>query len=255
MTGGSGASMGRGGSVCAAIFTAAAFVVCWLCLAAGPSRAADDDELRYLLFSGRDIWRNGAFAHGGLLVAPGGLDHDGFLLKLMLSAGVYRYNTGNVDTGQVYGFETTIQILPGWRIKRGDLEAKFFFGPDIEQHKLRPDDPSNSLRGHAFGLRMAAEFWYEPSPTTMAALDASLSTVTSSHSARAAYGWRVLDNQFYFGPEIAVIGSDGYRHLRLGGHMTSLKIDNYEWSAAGGWARDSERRSSPYVRLGLLQRL
>jgi hypothetical protein len=37
--------------------------------------------------------------------------------------------------------------------------------------------------------------------------------------------------------------------------MAGLKIENYEWSAADGWARDSDGRSSPYVRLGLLQRL
>ena len=27
-----------------------------------------------MLFSGRDIWRNGAFAYGGFVHAPGGLD-------------------------------------------------------------------------------------------------------------------------------------------------------------------------------------
>ena len=37
--------------------------------------------------------------------------------------------------------------------------------------------------------------------------------------------------------------------------MTGLKIENYEWSAVGGYARDSEGRASPYFRLGLLQRL
>jgi hypothetical protein len=247
--------MSREGSLGAAVLTAAAFVVCWLVLSACPSRAAEDEEARYLLFSGRDIWRNGAFAHGGLVMAPAGLDQDGFLLKLVLSGGLYRYNAGSLGGERVYGFETTIQILPGWRLKRGDLEVKFFFGPDIEQHRLWPDDPSNSLRGHSFGLRMATELWYEPTSTTMVAMDATISSVATNHSARAAYGWHVLDDQMYFGPEIAFIGSDGYRHLRLGAHMTSLKIDNYEWSAAGGWAGDSERRSSPYVRLGLLQRL
>jgi hypothetical protein len=247
--------MCRGGGVYAGVLRAAAFVVCWFGLAAGPGWAADDDEVRTILFSGRDIWRNGIFASGGLLFAPGGIEQDGYLFKLVLSGGVYRYTTANFDLGDVIGAEMTAQILPGFRVKRGNLEAKFFMGPDFEHHRLWPNDPANSLQGYAFGLRVAAEFWYEPSPTTMAALEASLSTIATNHFARVAYGWRVLDDQFYLGPEFAFIGADGYRHVRLGAHMTGLKIDNYEWSAAGGLARDSEGRSSPYARLGLLQRL
>jgi hypothetical protein len=243
--------MCRGARVRAAVSIAAAFVVC--CVAAGPSRADDDDEARVLLFSGRDIWRNGAFAYGGLLLAPGGVDQDGINLKLMLAGGLYRYNAGSLGGQQVVGAETVLQVLPGWRVKRGDLEVKVFFGVDAEKHSLWPDDPSNLLRGHSFGVRFATEFWYEPTPTTMVAGDASLSSIATSNSARAAYGWRVLD-QFYFGPEIQYFGSDGYRHLRLGAHFTALKTDNNEWLAAGGWARDSDGHSSPYVRLGVVMR-
>jgi hypothetical protein len=31
-----------------------------------------------LLFAGTDLWRDGAFLHGGVLWSPGGLDSDGF---------------------------------------------------------------------------------------------------------------------------------------------------------------------------------
>jgi len=238
----------------AAMVIAAAFVVCWRCISAGPGWAADDDEARVILFSGRDIWRNGAFAYGGLLVAPGGFEQDGFLLKLLLTGGLYRYNAEILGGEQVIGTELSGQVLPGWRIKRGNAEIKYFFGLDIQQHRLSPDDPSNQLRGRTTGLRMAADLWYEPTPTTLVAADVSISSIATSHSARAAYGWRVLDNQFYFGPEIAVFRSDGYRHLRLGGHFTAMKTGNTEWTAAGGWVHDSDGRSSPYVRLGLSSR-
>jgi hypothetical protein len=43
-----------------------------------------------MLFSGRDLWRNGAFAYGGFVLAPGGIEQDGLLLKVLLSGGVYR---------------------------------------------------------------------------------------------------------------------------------------------------------------------
>lgn len=153
------------------------------------------------------------------------------------------------------GAETTVQVMQGFRIKRGDPEAKFFFGMDFEPHRLWPDDRANSLRGHMTGMRMAIDFWYEPTDKTMAVLEGSFSTVATNQSARAAFDWRVLDDHFYFGPETAIFASDGYRHFRLGGHLTGLKTDNSQWSVAGGWARDSDRISSAYVRFGLMQKL
>jgi len=245
--------MCRGGRVSAAILIAAAFVVGCVGVAATPVRAADDEEARVLLFSGRDLWRNGAFAYGGLLVMPGGVDQDGIALKLMLAGGLYRYNAGNLGGQRVLGAETALIVMPGWRVKRGDLEVKVFFGLDAENHRLWPDDPANRLHGHSYGLRFATEFWYEPSATTMLAGDAALSSIATQQSLRLAFGWRMLD-QFYFGPETQYFGSDGYRHWRLGGHFTALKTRDNEWLAAGGWARDSAGRSSPYVRLGVTMR-
>jgi hypothetical protein len=210
-----------------------------------------------MLFSGRDIWRNGVFAHGGFIVAPSGLDQDGVLLKVMLSGGLYRYNAQNLGGARVVGAEWLTHVLPGWRIKRGDLELKVFMGPEIQSHFSSPDDTANRLRGFSYGLRIAAEAWYEPSAETMIAADASLSSIATSNSVRAAYGWRALEEMvggLYVGPEIQYFGSDGYRHTRLGMHITSMKTEDTEWSAAAGWARDSAGRSSPYVRLSILKR-
>lgn len=245
--------MGCGRRVSAAVLAAVAFVCC-VNLWSDPLRAADEDA-HLLLFSGRDIWRNGAFAHGGMVIAPAGLEDDGFLLKLLLSGGFYRYNAGSLGGGRVLGREITLQAMPGFRVKRGDLETKVYVGVDTEHHRLWPDDPSNALRGRAFGARFSFEIWYNPTPATMLAMDGSLSSIATNQSGRIAFGWRVVDDQFYFGPEIAGFASEGYRHLRLGLHVTGLKTDHTEWSAAGGWARDSDGRASPYLRLGLLQRL
>jgi hypothetical protein len=91
----------------------------------------------------------------------------------------------------------------------------------------------------------------------MVAADVSLSSIATSNSARIGYGWRILEDMLggmYIGPEIQYFGSDGYRHLRLGAHITSMKADNVEWSAAAGWASDSQGRTSPYLRLNVLKR-
>jgi len=234
---------------------AAAFFCCCVGLPQGLAWA--DEDARTLLFSGRDIWLNGVFAYGGFVFAPGGLEDDGFLVKILLSGGLYRYDAENLGGERVIGAEWLAQILPGWRIKRDVAEFKFFMGPEIQKHRLWPDDPANRLRGMSFGLRAAAEIWYEPTPATMIAADVSLSSIVTSNTARGAFGWRVLEDMLggvYVGPEIQYFGSDGYRHLRLGAHITSLKTDDIEWSAAVGWASDSSRRTSPYVRLNLMRR-
>lgn len=251
-----GASMRCVRRVCTAVAAAAAFVVCGMCLAPWPAHAGgDDDELAHvILFSGRDLWRNGVFAHGGLLWAPDGLDASGFMLKTLLSVGAYRYNSGALGGETVYGGELKGQVLPGWFFKYGRSELKLFAGLDLEAHRLWPDDPGNKLRGTSVGLALAMEFWKEPAANTMLAADASFSTVGSNYAARIAFGWQAFD-LFYVGPEWQSYGADGYSQMRYGMHVTSLKTGESEWSAAVGWAVDTDKRDSPYVRLGLLQRL
>ena len=91
----------------------------------------------------------------------------------------------------------------------------------------------------------------------MLAADASLSSI-AGNSARAACGWRILNDPLggiYVGPETQYFGSQGYRNLRVGVHITSVKAEDTEWSAATGWAWDSQARASPYVRISVLKRL
>ncbi len=242
------------------MLVAVAFLVGAVCLPAGRSLAGGhEDEARVLLFSGRDIWRNGAFVHTGLLAAPGGFEQNGLMLKLLIGGGVYRYNAGSLGGEQVIGVTWMHQALAGFRIKRGDAEFKFFFGPEWQRHKLWPNDTGNRLSGQNFGLRMAGELWYEPSRDALITGDVSISSIATSHSSRLALGWRIaqelLTDGVYVGPEAQYFGSDGYRQNRLGLHITSMKTESTEWSAAGGLARDTDGRSGLYLRLGLSQKL
>ncbi len=245
-----------GRRVRAAIIVATTLLICVVCVARRVVRAGgvDDDFTHYILFSGRDLWRNGVFGYRGLLWAPGGLDTNGFMLKAQLSAGAYRYNSGSLGNVTIYGGELKGQVLPGWGFRRGHFELKLFAGLDFESHWLWPNDPSSDLRGITFGLALAMELWNEPTSDTMLAADASFSSVGQNSSARIAFGWRVLD-QFYVGPEMQIYGGNGYGQMRYGMHVTSLKTEATEWSAAVGWAIDTDKRDSPYLRLGFLQRL
>jgi hypothetical protein len=87
----------------------------------------------------------------------------------------------------------------------------------------------------------------------MVAADASLSSIINGYSARAAVGWRLHD-WFYLGPEAQTFACIGFTQTRFGLHLTGLKTQQLEWSAVAGWARDSDRRSSPYLRIGVLMR-
>ena len=155
-------------------------------MSAGPARAGDDGA-QFLLFSGADLWRDGRFVHGGVLWSPGGLDREGFTLKAMVSGGLYRYRSGALGNAWVIGTEEEAQVLPGWRFKRDRLEVKVFAGLDVKNDVTSPDDPSNRLRGTSVGIRGAVNLWFEPTPATMVAADASLSSIATSYSARAAY--------------------------------------------------------------------
>ena len=72
-----------------------------------------------------------------------------------------------------------------------------------------PDDPSNRLHGTSAGARAAINLWFEPTPATMIAADASLTSIATGYSARAAYGWRLRD-WFYLGPEAQTFACIGY---------------------------------------------
>jgi hypothetical protein len=208
---------------------------------------------RTLLFSGADLWGHGTFLYGGALWSPGGLNHDGFTLKALISGGTYNYVSGALDDATVDGREFVAQLLPGWRFRRGATEFKVFAGIDLQNHHLSPNDPGAKLRGNDAGARAAFEFWTEPTANTMIAIDGSASTIAGSYSIHAATGWRFA-NRFYFGPELQAFASDDYRQRRVGAHITAFKLRDTEWSAAAGYAADSDDRNSAYARFSVSRR-
>ena len=205
-----------------------------------------------LLFSGTDIWRNGAFLHGGLMWSPGGLDEGGFTMKLLVGGGAYRYWSGLLGK-EVSGTQFTGSARAGWRVKSDRFEGTIFVGPDIQDYRLHPHDIGSRMQGRYIGGRAGLDVWWEPGPGLMAALNLSGATAGGEYGVRAAIGWRVFD-AFFLGPEASAEGSTGYSQVRGGIHATGLKIHDLEWSAGAGWVSDSDDRSGIYGRLGVLTR-
>jgi hypothetical protein len=237
----------------AAIFLAALAQVCGTTQAAADRREQAADAPTFLIFSGGDLWREGGFLHGGLLWSPGGLDEDGFTLKLLFGSGAYRYRSGALGDAEVTGRQLSAAFMPGWRFKREFFELTVFAGLDAQNHELSPTDPSAALQGSHTGVRAGFDFWYEPTRSTMLALDASVSMIGPSYTMRGAYGWRFSDRG-YFGPETGMLVCDDYRQYRFGLQMIAFKTTSFDMSAAAGYARDSSKRSGAYGRLGLLRR-
>lgn len=206
---------------------------------------------KFLYFNGFDLWRSGGTGYGGLLWSPGGLNNDGFTLKVLLAGGSYLYQSGIND---ITGRYLLGSVMPGWRFKRGDLELKVFAGVDVQHHETSPDDPGNRLRGNHAGARFNAEMWWEPAPAQMMISGSfSGSTVGDSFGVRAAAGWRLL-NQFWIGPEVEASGDEIYRQYRVGAHVTSFKAGDFEWTLGAGYVEDNSHHSGLYGRIGVLTR-
>jgi hypothetical protein len=233
---------------------AAAFVAAWVgTVSAGPAlggAAATGERFdHYLLFGGFDLWRHGGFVHSGVLWSPNGLQTTGFTLKLLLGSGIYRYRAGAID---VEGRQILTAVMPGWRFKRNRLEITVFAGLDVQTHATVPLDRGNRLRGANVGARGGIDLWYDTG-TLMATTSVSTSTIGPGYWGRAATGWRIFDAA-WVGPEVQALGDSTYRQVRAGVHVTSLRTGIVEWSAALGYVRDSESRSSAYGSLGILAR-
>ncbi len=236
--------------VCVAAAFAAGLAYCDVQRAFAETGEQRDAAAHFLFFGGADIWRNGAFTHGGFLWAYQGLDRDGPVFKLLLNGGFYRFRSGPVE---ITGRQMMAAALPGWRWRREGLEVTVFGGLDVQDHRFTPDDPGNRLRGTRVGARGGFDVWYEPFRDAMLTASVSLSTVGKSYWTRAAAGWRFFD-AVWLGPELHASGDDNYRQFRAGAHVTSLRVWGYEFSAGGGWVTDSDQRSGAYGRVGVLVR-
>jgi hypothetical protein len=205
---------------------------------------------RVLLYAGFDIWRYGRSGYGGFYWAPDGLNNNGFITRLFVSGSAERYDAGS---GRFNTNIIRVAPLAGWRLSQGTVELKVFAGPELENRTLVPDVPTAEYRGTQLGARLAAELWWEPMPEMMLTSALSASTNATSHSARAAAGWRVLD-QFWMGPEISASSDVFSQQVRVGAHLTGFRFGALEWSAAAGYVTDSFHRSGVYGRIGVLTR-
>jgi hypothetical protein len=220
-----------------------------LCCAPGLAQTGGPNASAFLLFTGTDLWRCGAFLYGGGLWSPAGIDRDGFTLKLLLNGGGYTYTSGDLHT-DIDGEMLSAAALPGWRFTREDITVSVFAGPVAQDYRLTPYDPGSKLHGFYVGAQLATEVWYQPTVNMMDAVSGAIASIGPTGSVRAAFGFRAFDAMFV-GPERKMLWCGDFQQLEFGAHITAFHFKAMEWSAGGGWSMDSDRRSGPYLRLGV----
>jgi hypothetical protein len=212
--------------------------------ASAPDNAREPTPEQFLLFSGVEFWRASAAAYGGLHWAPGGLNDDGLIARVLLSRQVDHY--GPSSNAVFRG-----SALAGLRVKHSDFELKLMLGPLLESNE--PTSPAARLRGTRLGLQAIAETWWEPTPMLMLASSWSATTLGSGYGGRVAAGWRLFGT-LWSGPEVSAFTDEDSTQYRVGLHLTGVRWQDLEWSAAVGYLRDSYHREGAYARLGVLLR-
>lgn len=197
--------------------------------------------------AGADLWHGGTTLHGGVLWHQKPATEDGWTFKALIAGGTYRYNAGG---RAMRGQQFTTSLLPGHRWIKPGLYVTAFAGPELQSHRLTPDDFGNRLRGKSAGMRGGIEIWWQPATDFAVDLAANVTTIGGGYWMRAALGAKFASIA-YVGPEMLAMGDARYRQWRVGAHVTAWRTGLAEWSGGAGFAWDGERRQGPYIRFGV----
>ena len=177
------------------------------------------------------------------------LTADGFTLKLLLAGGGYTYPSGGLHT-DVDGTLVSASALPGWRVTSDGISIAVYAGPIVQDYWLSPYDPGSLLHGFYSGAQLAADVWYQPTPTSMVAINGTIASIAAIGTLRAAVGWQfpaVLRRPR--GTGIVV-----HRLSAMAGRRAHHRL-SYRWCSIGqrqpGGRSNLSAASGPYLRLGV----
>jgi len=177
-----------------------------------PSAWNPDDPtptLRGVWYTGYDTDKGSHYVFSGATVAlDGDLSRNGFHVRLYGSLVDY-----DRDPGNGRGYQSDLML--GYRVSHGRVDAGLYIGVDYQNYRLDPDDPTEEPRGTEWGFKVVAdvETQRENSPIYYA-LDGEYSTAFRTYWARARVGANLRD--FTFGPEGAVLGDVSFVSQRVG---------------------------------------
>lgn len=178
--------------------------------------------------------------------AFGGLDASGFRLEAKWGASVEPVHR-KPSLGRLY--RTEFHTLLGYEWRIDDSFLTLSAGPAVEA-AYREVRRSLHFEHHR-ALRLQADFWSRTTKNSFLQANAyAVLTDGSRYWARLAPGWRLIGD-LYLGPEIEGYRERDYHKVRLGVHLTGLRLFRLDWRLAAGFQKTRDEKSGAYVTLGL----
>lgn len=233
-----------------------------VCLAAlllslvGSAARAGPDAPHTEWFSGLETSDNYTSGYvGGGYAFGKGLCDPGLRLRAVGAYGRYHYD-GTLFDGSDYlatQFDGQVSFgaaLIGYQFHPGSVIVKLFGGLEVEDQRIVPRDPNNSVQGTELGFRLLAETWYDIAPRWFLSTDASYGTAFQEYFSLARLGFRACP-KLSLGLEGGALGNEEYDAGR-GGGFVRINLRAIEITVSGGFTGNYlEDDPSGYVSLGI----
>ena len=141
-----------------------------------------------LYFGGIDMQRYGFGAYVGTVWSPSP-NRDGLLFRLFASDGIDSFRTPKTTFSS---HTMRAAFTPGYRISRSGFELSAYAGVDVLARANLPINKTTRLQPD-FGMRLLADFWWEPRNAMMIAANLSMTTIEASFYGRLAAGIKIFD--------------------------------------------------------------
>jgi hypothetical protein len=229
----------RVAAVCAAMFACPA-------LAEEEDETEEPSRLSSVIFGSLEAGPTKTFVSVGIKRAwGGGPATNGF--RTLLKIGASQEEANHLRPRGVT-YKNEAQTLLGYEWRIGDSFLSLYAGSDFES-ELRVEARTIQW-SRRYGARLHADLWANPTPDMMLQASAYASSLNGRVWGRLAPGW-LLTQGLHVGPEIEAYRERDYSKLRLGLHLTGLRLLGANWRLSGGWQRTSDRPSEPYATVGL----
>ncbi|WP_332685044.1 cellulose biosynthesis protein BcsS [Bosea sp. (in: a-proteobacteria)] len=176
---------------------------------------------------------------------PGGLEASGFRLGLKWGES-FEPAERRPARGRLVKTEAHAMIGYEWRI--GDVFFALSAGPELEA--VFSETGNRATFDQRLGARLQADLWATPFDNLLLQANAYAATLDQRFWLRLSPGWR-LSPGLYLGPEIEAYRQQAYHKLRLGLHLTGLRLFGLSWRIAAGAQRTSDAPSGAYATLGV----
>jgi hypothetical protein len=173
--------------------------------------------------------------YAGVLYAPFGMHQSGIRLSAFGLLGRYEYHS---DPDTITGRFGSVDALVGWSHVTNNGAYTLSVGANFQDHRLRPDDPNNPVRGSEFGFKVQGDFWVNPTPATLLVGLASYSTAFDTYYALGRAGYDFTRQGIYFGPEVGALGNDRTDQVRVGAHLSGIKLGPGKLTISSGWMHE-----------------